>query len=286
MPFHLTREDAEYPPLLREIHAPPEHLWGEGDAQVLSQGVCVAVVGARECTAYGEKAAFDFAKALVQVGVTVVSGLAYGIDTAAHRGALEGGGKTVAVLGCGLDIPYPSENLDLKKKIARSGAVITEFADGTGPAPWTFPQRNRIISGLSRGVLVVEAGIKSGSLITAKLALEQGREVFALPGNIDSPMSAGTHRLIQNGAKLAATVYDILEELNMDAAPASRGEKVPEISAEENEVLTLLSNGPRYMDELVSISGFSVEKMSVLLMEMEIGGRIKSLPGSRFERIG
>lgn len=286
MPFHLTQESADYPPLLREIHDPPKQLWGEGDVRVLSQGVSIAIVGARECTPYGEREAHRFAKELVCAGVTVVSGLAYGIDTAAHEGALAGGGKTVAVLGCGLDIPYPSENLKLKKEIARSGAVVTEFPNGTEPAPWTFPQRNRIISGLSRGVLVVEAGLKSGSLITAKLALEEGREVFALPGNVDSPLSAGTHRLIQNGAKLAATIYDILEELKMDAVVARGERKIPEIPAEENKILTLLSDGPRYVDELVAMSGLSVEKVSVLLMEMEIEGKIKSLPGSRFERIG
>jgi DNA processing protein len=285
MPFHLTREDPDYPPLLKEISDPPEHLWGEGDPRLLSE-VCLAVVGARECTAYGEKTAFQLAKELAGAGIVVVSGLAHGIDSAAHRGALAGNGKTIAVLGAGLDVPYPSQNGDLRRPIEERGAVVSEFPPGTGTARWTFPKRNRIVSGLSRGVVVVEAAEKSGALITADFALQEGREVFAVPGNMDSPTSAGTNRLIQNGAKLVTNIFDILEELKIEKRAVAVKERVCGRTTEEEKVLTLLSNGPRYMDELVSISGFSVEKVSVLLTELEIVGKVKSLPGSRFERIG
>ena len=290
-PFELASGDPLYPAILEQVDHPPQRLWGEGEPRCLTEGVGVAIVGARRCSAYGEEVAFGLARDLSRAGVTVVSGLAYGIDTAAHRGALEGGregggGKTIAVLGCGIDVPYPSENQDLKRQIARQGAVITELPPGTRASTWTFPQRNRIISGLSRGVVVVEAGLKSGSLITAELALQQGREVFAVPGNITSPASEGTNRLIQNGAKLVTCVKDILDELG----PYQRylAMPVPEsfagISMEESKVLELLSQGPRQMEELLEESGVPVEKMSSLLVELEIGGKVSSLPGGRFAR--
>ena len=275
---------------MKEISDPPKQLWGEGMSDCLSDETCVAVVGARECTPYGEKTAFDLSKGLAEAGVVVVSGLAYGIDTAAHRGALAGCGKTIAVLGCGIDIPYPAENLDLKKQIAGSGAVITELEPGTRGTNWTFPKRNRIISGLSRGVVVVEAAVKSGALITADLALQQGREVFAVPGNIGSLLSGGTNRLIQQGAKLVATVRDILEELNLASPQRSLGlenrKKTPEILPDtpEGKILSLLSNGPRHVDELVDLTQISVQTMSEILVRLEIDGKINSLPGSRFVR--
>jgi DNA processing protein len=283
--FHLIRESSNYPALLRKIHDPPRELWGEGDLQSLSLGFFIAIVGARECTPYGEQTAFKLAKELAQVGVTVVSGLAYGIDTAAHKGALAGGGKTIGVLGCGIDVNYPAGNVGLRKQMIQNGAVISELAPGTKGAPWTFPQRNRIISGLSRGTVVVEAGLKSGSLITTHSALEQGREVFAVPGNISSPMSEGCHRLIQTGAKLVTGVKDILEEFG-EEFKTGVSKKTPvvgvEVSKEEGAVLKLLSVGPLHMDELLASSGLSIEKMSTVLIELEMGGRIKSLPGSRF----
>ncbi len=282
MSFELTPDDPRYPSLLKKINDPPQRLWCEGDDRLLADGFCMAIVGARQCTPYGEKVAFEMAKGLVQNGVTIVSGLAFGIDAQGHRGALAGGGKTIAVLGFGIDIPPPLENLELRKKIAQSGLVISEFPPGTRGASWTFPRRNRIISGLSHGVVVVEAGKKSGSLITAEWALQQDREVFAVPGSIASPLSAGTHRLIQNGAKLVTSVKDILEEFRfsnlLEALPA----KEKGCSDEENKILTLISDVPRHMDELIESSGYSVEKMSSLLVELEIGGKIKSLPGGRY----
>jgi DNA processing protein len=281
--FEIRREDGEYPPVLRHIHESPERLWGEGDVACLSSPTCIAVVGSRECTAYGREVAYDLSVGLARAGAVVVSGLAYGIDTAAHQGALDGGGKTVAVLGCGLDIPYPAGNLDLKRKISESGAVVTEFPAGTRAAAWTFPRRNRIISGISRGVVVVEAGLKSGSLITAELALQQGRDVFAVPGDVRSPLSEGAHRLIQNGAKLVATVKDILEEIGLESL--SEFSDVDEVS-DQGKILGLLKKGPRHIDELAESLHLPMDRMSEILVEMEIGGKIVALPGSRFERSG
>jgi DNA processing protein len=286
----ISREDPLYPDLLKQIHDPPGRLWVQGDSGFLSRGVLIAVVGARECTPYGEKVAYELARELARVGVTVVSGLAYGVDAAAHRGALDagdGGGGTVAVLGCGIDQMSPARNTDLKQRIAERGLVMTEFAPGTPSAPWTFPKRNRIISGISRGVVVVEAGLKSGSLITADFALQQGREVFAVPGPVTSPQSEGTNRLIQTGAKLVLSVQDILDELGgniqVPSPSPSPREEIPE-PGEGGRVLGLLKAGPRHMDDLIAESGIGVEKISCLLIDLEICGRINSLPGGFFER--
>ncbi|HEX5038127.1 MAG TPA: DNA-processing protein DprA [bacterium] len=284
MTFELITEDPRYPDLLKNIHDPPRRLWVQGDCDFLSRGLLVAVVGARECTPYGEKMAYDLARGLAEKGVTVISGLAYGIDTAAHRGALDGGGKTVAVLGCGIDLPYPAGNVPLKAKIAENGAVLSELKPGTEAAPWTFPQRNRIISGLSRGVVVVEAGIKSGSLITAELALQQGRDVFAVPGPVTSKASEGTNKLIQNGAKLVTCVADVLDEwgLSDQVKPFARRQILAE-TGDAGEILKLLTEGPRHFDDLIAGSGIGVEKLSGLLVDLEIRGKIRALPGGRYE---
>lgn len=275
--FHIQFNHPSYPIALKEIGQPPRDIWGEGDAQVLSEGNHVSIVGARQCTPYGQEVAFGLASALARAGVVVVSGLAYGIDSAAHEGTIEGGGKTIAVLGAGLDCPYPSQNCALKKRIVKSGAVITEFPLGTTATRWSFPKRNRIISGLARAVVVVEAGEKSGSLITANFALEQGRDVLAVPGDIRSPVSVGTHRLIQSGAKLVTTVEDILQELQGPVlSPVAAG------TTEEKAILHYLASGPLHIDEIQRTSGYPVEKLSSILVGLEIGGRIKSLPGSRF----
>lgn len=208
----LAFSDAAFPARLREIYAPPCVLYVDGDLRALDPELPIAVVGTRQITDYGYTAATRLAIGLAQCGATVVSGLALGVDGAAHRGALKGDGKTVAVIGCGLDIPYPAPHVELKRLIAANGAVVSEFPPGTHPGRGTFPVRNRIIAGLSRGTLVVEAGEKSGALITAALAGEMGRDLFAVPGSIFSAMSAGPNRLIRDGAKPVSGVYDILEE--------------------------------------------------------------------------
>lgn len=284
----ISRNDPLYPSLLKEISDPPQGLWVEGEPKVLDD-FCIGVVGARDCTPYGKQVAHDLSREMAQVGITIVSGLAYGIDSAAHEGALAGGGKTIAVLGHGMNIPLSRERMELRRRIQRQGAVITEFDSDIPGSKWSFPRRNRIISGLSKGVVVVEAGLESGSLITAEFALQQGREVFAVPGNIKSPLSTGTHRLIQNGAKLVTCLKDILDEFNFCGMKATLIERAkPDsisfdgVTREEGAILSLLSDGPRHMDELVESLGYSVEKMSSLLMELEMSGRIEALSGSRF----
>jgi DNA processing protein len=290
MLLEISLEDRDYPDLLRHIHDPPRRLWVQGDSDLLKRPLPVAVVGARECTAYGEKSAYEISRALAGAGVTVVSGLAFGIDASAHRGALDagkGGGGTIAVLGCGIDLMSPSQNKALKDRIVAEGVVVTEFPPGTTAAPWTFPKRNRIVSGLSRGVVVVEAGVKSGSLITSDFALQQGRDVFAVPGPITSPMSEGANRLIQNGAKLVLSAKDILDELGAGGQLALPGylESSSE-SGEAGTVLRLLTEGPRHVDDLIAASGISVEKMSGVLVDLEIRGRIRALPGGLYEDAG
>lgn len=208
----VSQDEREYPSLLREIYDPPPLLYYTGDLQVL-QKPCLAVVGSRRHTTYGREIAYKFAAQLAVCGFTIVSGMARGIDTWAHQGVLTTSGFTAAVLGCGLDTCYPPENRSLMKKIGHQGVVISEFPPGTEPAPINFPRRNRLISGLSLGTLVVEAGEKSGALITASFALEQGREVFAIPGSIANPCSRGCHLLIKEGAKLVDGVDAILEEV-------------------------------------------------------------------------
>jgi len=289
MSFEIKQEDPAYPGLLKEIHDPPKCLWAQGDCDF--SGPMIAVVGARDCTAYGQKVAYEIAKALARAGVCVVSGLAYGIDTAAHQGALEGGGRTVAVLGCGIDQAYPARNQKLKEKIVRQGTVLSEFAPGVEAAPWTFPKRNRIVSGLSLGVVVVEAGLKSGSLITADFALQQGREVFAVPGPVTAAQSEGTNRLIQNGAKLVISVDDILDELGAHAQLC-----LPEVPTQDKDdgeddenakkILGLLRQGSKNMDDLLTESKIAIENISAVLVDLEIRGKIGSLPGGFFERKG
>lgn len=284
MVFEIFQGDPAYPDLLQQIHDPPRRLWVQGDRGFL-KGPLVAVVGARECTPYGEKVAYEISKDLAQAGVTIVSGLAFGIDAAAHRGALDGKGRTVAVLGCGIDLMSPSQNTALKERIARDGAVVSEFPPGTQAAPWTFPKRNRIISGLSRGVVVVEAGLKSGSLITADFALEHGRDVFAVPGPVTSLQSAGTNRLIQNGAKLILSARDVLEELGSEGLSSPNRPEHVSAEGDDGVILTLLNAGPRHVDDLVASSGLGVERISGLLIDLEIRGKIKALPGGLYEGI-
>jgi DNA processing protein len=280
----VTWEDEEYPTNLKQIYDPPPVLYLLGSLSRRDQ-VAVAVVGSRYPTTYGKLAAERIAMGLGGRGITVVSGLARGVDSCAHRGALSGGGRTIGVLGCGIDIIYPSENRELFDQVAAQGAVLTEFPLGTPPDSDHFPIRNRVISGLSLGVAVVEATRRSGSLITARFALEQGRDVYAVPGNVDSARSEGTNRLIKEGAKLVTRAEDILEEILplREQAPLEAPQP-PKLSEEETKVFSVLSREPRHIDEVISKSAFSSAKVSAILLALELAGHIKQLPGMRFAK--
>lgn len=277
--------DTNYPQLLRDIYDPPPGLFVRG--KLKPTGPAVAVVGSRKATAYGLKVAEQLGRDLAKAGVTVVSGMARGIDTAAHKGAMKAaGGYTIAVLGCGVDVVYPPENDKVMQEIISKGALISEFPPGSAPEPWHFPVRNRVISGLSQCVVVVEAGERSGALITADIALEQGRDVAAVPGNIYSRMSKGPNGLIKQGAKLVESVADILEELGI--GNLFPNEEVPEsrvninLSAKEKKIFNLLCSEPMHLDEIISRSGSSPGEVLSLLMYLEVKGIVKQLPGKRF----
>lgn len=293
-------EDAAYPPLLREIHAPPPVLFIRGDPALLRLPQ-LAIVGSRKATREGLRNAHEFARGAVEGGLTVTSGLALGIDAAAHEGALAAGGNTVAVLGTGIDQLYPHQNRALGQRIIERGAVVSELAPGVPARPGHFPRRNRIISGLSRAVLVVEAGLRSGSLITARLALEQGREVFAVPGSIRNPAARGCHHLLRQGAALVESAEDVLAEMPPEwplpdvakdtpaAVPApSHREANPaplpqDLPPEQYQVLQVLEHQVCSSDELVDATGLSPEVLmqAVTLLEME--GLVSSVPGG-FQR--
>jgi DNA processing protein len=273
----------EYPKVLLEIPDPPPFFYVKGSLEAIEPAL--AVVGSRRATAYGIMTTKRLAGELAENGVTVVSGMARGVDTAAHRGALDRGGKSVGVLGCGIDVIYPPENRGLFAEMATNGALISEFPMGTLPLAENFPRRNRIISGLSRGVLVVEAAEKSGSLITAEYALEQGREVFAVPGNINSSGSRGANRLIKQGAKLVDTVEDILEEMPRINPPVVKGaSNTPAFSLTPNEaaVYTLLAASPLQIDDIIVKSGLTVGDVSAILLRLELKGAVMQLPGKNF----
>jgi DNA processing protein len=244
----------------------------------------VAIVGSRNATAQGLANADAFATALSDAGYTVVSGQALGIDTAAHRGALRSGaGSTIAVIGTGIDIVYPSRNRDLAHRIAEVGLIVSEFPLGSPALAANFPRRNRIISGLARGVVVVEAALRSGSLITAREAAEQGREVFAIPGSIHSPLAKGCHLLIKQGAKLVESAADILDELG--SAPPQATEEAPE-EAQPDGFLTALGYDPVAIDMLPTRSGLTMAEVSAKLMQLELNGQVQLLPGGRVQRMG
>jgi DNA processing protein len=268
----LTLDDAAYPRLLREIPGAPPLLYVRG-ALTTADDWAVAVVGTRSPTAYGREAAFRVSGDLARAGVTLVSGLALGVDALAHEAALEAGGRTLAVLGCGVDQPYPERNRRLAARIIEQGALISDYPLGTLPAAANFPPRNRIISGLSRGVLVVEAGERSGALITVGFALEQGREVFALPGPIFSRQSAGCNRLIRDGAALARSAEDLLAELELTTASVQREARaeIPDDPAEA-AILELLSYEPRHIDELGRAAGLSAPVAAAALALLELRG--------------
>ncbi len=288
----LTYADADYPALLREIPDPPPVLFAAGDVGALA-GPCVAVVGARAPTPYGRAVAGRLAADLAARGAVVVSGMARGIDACAHRGALETpGGRTVAVFGCGLDIRYPPENADLAERIRERGALLTELPPGTPPFPQHFPLRNRIISGLSLGLVAVEAAERSGSLISAKLALEQGREVMAVPGNATSPLSRGTNGLIRAGAKLVEGWEDVAEELPppwRDDLLRQRDEAAPgppaALNAREDAVIQCLATDAAvHVDELAERTELSVSELLAVLLGLELKGAVLQHPGKYYQR--
>lgn len=276
----ITLADADYPASLLEIPDPPPLLYVKGDAARLNQPI-IGIVGSRNATPQGLKNAEAFAQALSESGWCIASGLALGIDGAAHRGALYGKGSTIAVVGTGLEIVYPARHRELAHAIVEKGAIVSEFPLSEPSRAGNFPRRNRIISGLSKGVLVVEANLESGSLITARLAAEQGREVFAIPGSIHSPLSKGCHRLIKQGAKLVDSIQDILEELG--SAPISS--KTPKSSATNHPLLEKMGYDVMATDTLIQLSGLTSNQVSAMLLTLELEGQIASLPGGRYQRI-
>lgn len=270
----LTLGDDDYPSLLRQIDDPPAVLYIRGNTAALNTRA-ISIVGTRKATKYGRDVAFDLSRQLASQNITVVSGLAPGIDAAAHQGALAGEGFTLAVMGCGVDVPYPRENVNLARQISALGALISEYPVGTQPIPANFPRRNRILSGLSLGVLVVEAPENSGALITANLAADQGREVFAIPGAIYNQMSRGSNRLIQDGAKLVQDVADILSELNIAHEKVETRERTQQIApGSENERLILqhLNVQPVHVDDLARLTSLSIADVTSTLTILELKG--------------
>ena len=284
----VTLADADYPDALRPIPDPPLALYIRG--RLPTEAPAVAVVGTRRPSLYGLGVAERLGRELGGQGLVVVSGLARGIDAAAHRGALQAGGITVAVLGSGLSQLYPPEHAELAAAIAERGAVVSEYPMETPPRPELFPRRNRLISGLSLGTVIVEAGARSGALITAGCALEQGREVFAVPGPAGSATSAGPHALLKEGARLAESVQDILEELNLvtcgpPAAASAAGDPAQApLAGDEAQVLGLVDDQPRHLDELVARSGLATPAVSAALMQLVLARRVAERPGKRYVR--
>ena len=295
----LILDDGSYPHMLREIADPPITLYVRGDWEACFTMPCVAIIGSRMCSTYGTNAAEMLARDLASSGVCVISGLARGIDTTAHRGAMRGNGKTVGVLGTGIDGAYPKENMRLIQEILGSGgAVVSQFPLGTPPLKDNFPYRNRIISGLSLGVLIVEASERSGSLITARLAMEQNREVMAVPGNITSANSYGTNYLIKSGAKLVQQWQDVVAELPGDIAAAILPPRVdeersairpetppPELNGNEQKIWGLLrADAPVHIDSLMESSGMSFGELNRSLVALDIRDLIRVLPGKNYAR--
>ncbi len=286
----LTFADALYPDLLREIHDPPVLLYLRGSLECLAQ-TAVAIVGSRAATSYGKRASYTLAAQLAREGIVVSSGLALGIDGNAHAGCLEAGGKTIAVLGCGIDVVYPRSHAELYAKILEQGLLVSEYPPGTRPDSFRFPARNRIISGLCRGIIVVEATCNSGSLITARLALDQGREVFAVPGRVDSVKSEGAHLLIQQGATLVQSAADVLRELQLvtrnvgHVAGHTAANTTSQLTVEEQQVMACLDVYAIDIDELCIKSALPAGALHPLLLELELKGLIRQLPGQQYERI-
>ncbi|WP_424682319.1 DNA-processing protein DprA [Frateuria sp. YIM B11624] len=294
----LCCTDADFPPLLEHIAQPPAALFVAGDTGLLLHPQ-VAIVGARGATAGGLAQARHFAGALVQAGFVVTSGMADGVDGAAHAAALHAGGSTVAVVGTGPDRVYPRKHQALAQAIASHGALVSEFPPGTAPRADHFPRRNRLIAGLSLGTLVIEAGVKSGSLITARLAGEQGREVFALPGSVHNPLARGCHRLIREGVRLVEEPAELVEALapaaralgvelaaRLDDAPARESLPAPrQADPEHDRLRQALGHDPATLDELVTRTGLAPAALASMLLMLELEGRVESLPGNRYQRL-
>jgi DNA processing protein len=274
----VGRSEHDFPPLLAAIHDPPAGLFlrGSGTGDLLARPA-VAVVGARACSGYGSHVARMLGRELAAAGLLVVSGMARGIDGEAHRGALEAGGETAAVLGCGIDRDYPAAHAGLAREIERGGLVVSEYAPGVEPAPWRFPARNRIIAGLCQATVVVEARERSGALITADLALDEGRDVLAVPGEITSRLSAGANELIRLGAIPVTSVASVLERFGLERGPAS---PVPDLEPEARRVYELLKDGPASADELARASGLPAGPLAAALSELELAGAATQAEGA------
>ena len=279
----VTIDEEQYPELLREIHDPPGLLYAIGDVELLRRP-CVAIVGSRNATAQGVHDARAMAKLLSVAGHTIVSGLALGIDAAAHEGGLDGGSSSIAVTGTGPDVFYPRRNLPLAKRLAAHGCIVTEFPLGTPPASGNFPRRNRLISGLARAVLVIEANEKSGSLVTAHSALEQNREVLAMPGSIHSPLAKGCHKLIKEGAALAEDANDVLDALGLArverAHPARKDHEDP-----PDPLLHALGFAPLSPDQIALRTGLAAATVAARLCRLQIEGRVAQVAGGKFQRV-
>ncbi len=283
----VTPENEQYPVHLADIDDAPVVLYVKGRLST-SDKLALSVVGTRKATRYGQDAAYELSRHLAQQRVTIVSGLALGVDTSAHTGALEGGGRTIAVLGCGVDVVYPRENEELARRICGQGAVISEFPLGTQPVAANFPRRNRILSGIALGVLVVEAPEHSGALITAHLAAEQGREVFAVPSNMFNKMGRGTNRLIQDGAKLVLDAKDILEELNVayrETDTRVRTQQVAPSNDIETNLLSKLSTDPIHIDDLVRLTGLPIAEVSSTLVILELKGLAQMVGHMQYSKV-
>lgn len=277
----IDRRDAEYPALLREVPQPPDRLWLSGVP--LEPAPALAVVGTRRASRYGLEAAFWLSGELARSGITIVSGLAKGIDGAAHRGALAAGGRTVAVLGCGLDICYPARHKDLFDRIAGCGTLVSEYEPGIRPLPHHFPVRNRILAGMSLGVVLVEAPVTGGAMITVRLALEFGREVFAVPGAVHSPVSVGPHLLVRDGARLAASADQILEDLGMLRCPPADLPEL-ELNPDEARVMAVLEAEPLLLDVIARRAGMPVSSTAAVLVKLEMAALAGRRPGGRYAR--
>jgi len=291
----LTLADPAYPPLLAAIPAPPPVLYVDGDLSCLAAAQ-LAVVGSRQATVSARETAREFASRLAKAGLAITSGLAHGIDAAAHQGALDGGGRTLAVFGCGVDHIYPAANRALAASIREQGALVSEFPLGTRPVPAFFPRRNRIISGLALGTLVVEAALTSGSLVTARHALEQGREVFAMPGSVRNPLSRGCHALLRDGAALAESVDDILVDLpaftrtqplpTEAGAAENHGSGLVKLSAKQLAVYECCDFQPSGVDEIVDQCGLTAPEVSSILTALEMKGVVRAVTGGAYVRTG